>query len=208
MNNGPLNPDVNPLYANPETIPVQYWERLKRVYSEKLISFIFLSKPTLLDLEKKTIDFQLEVKHTYQLYLVILHYLYQKKVSVVPKELLFVLPNELKGGVHFFKNSHPIDTSKVLSCFKNRQIIEKIMNLIGGKSINIGDAGYIIPVFEDIFLRYVFWEGDEEFSDNLTINIQKNLEDLFPLDVIWAMINVVNQIISSIFQKFDKVGFK
>lgn len=204
MSIGPLSPDLNPLYANPEKIPEQYWNRLRNVYSESIIKIIFLSHLTYVNIEKKTINLDLELNHTYQFYLVILHYLYQRKVSNLPKEIVWVLPNELKGGIHFFKDSHPINTNEVIKCFKNKQIIENIMKLIGGISINVGDIGYILPVFEGISMRYIFWEGDEEFCDSLTINVQKNLEDFFPLDVVWAMINVVNQIITSVYDNLTK----
>lgn len=193
---GPLNPDINPLYKSFETIPVQYWERLKSKYSEKIINFIFLSHPASLDLENKRINLELKINHTYQLYLVILFYLYQRKISSPSKDSNWVLPNELKGGVHFFRDSHPLNVDAVIKCFKNKKQIEKIINMLGGTLINVGDMGFILPVFEDVFLRYIFWEGDEEFNDSLTINVQKDLEDFFPLDVIWAMINIVNQVIT------------
>lgn len=204
MSKGPLNPDINPFYANPDSIPEQYWERLRKVYVENKINFVFLSTNATLDIEKRNINFEFEVKHTYQLYLVILHYLYQKKISFIPSKLIWVLPNELKGGVHFFKDSHPINTGYVINFFKNRTIIENVMKKFGGISVAIGDLGFIVPVFEDVLLRYIFWEGDEEFGDNLTINVQKNLEDFFPLDVIWAMINVVNQLITSFSKNLTK----
>jgi hypothetical protein len=196
LRKGPLNPDINSLYASHETIPSHYWDRLKEVYVEEIIKFNFLSHPAFLDLNKKKIKINWQIDHTYQLYLVILYYLYQRRITLPPEGVIWVLPNELRGGMHFFKDSHPINTDYVIKCFRERFTIERIMREIGGKQINLGDFGFVVPVFDGILLRYIFWEGDEDLSDSLSINVQKDLEDFFPLDVIWAMINVVNKIIS------------
>ncbi len=204
MNKGPLNPDNNPFYAYPNSIPELYWKRLESVYRERIIDFIFLSHHASADLDNKRVYLELELNHTYQLYLVILFYLYHRKTSPLSNKSIWVLPNELRGGVHFFKDSHPINIETLLKCFKNKEQIGEIVKMLGGSFIGAGDIGFIIPVFEDILLRYIFWEGDEELSDNLTINVNKNLEDFFPLDVIWAMINIVNQIITDLYEKLTK----
>ncbi|MCX7770699.1 MAG: DUF3786 domain-containing protein [Proteobacteria bacterium] len=195
MSRGPLNPDINPLYCSPKTIPEQYWQRLKNVYDESIIDFVFLSHPAKLDIDSKSIYFTLNIEHTYQLYLVVLYYLYLKKNQPFKLDENWILPNELKGGMHFFKDSHPINTEEVIKCFKNKKVIEGVMKKINAMPVNLGDLGFVVSFFEDVFIRYIFWEGDEDFEDTLTINVQKNLEDFFPLDVVWAMINVLNQAI-------------
>ncbi len=196
MRKGPLNPDDNPLFSKPETIPIAYWDRLKVVYPIDTINFTFLSKHAFVDLKSRKIYFSFPVKETFQLYLVVLTYLYQKKQKIISENIEWVLPNELKGGMHFFKDSHPIDVEKIINKYReNYDLLDERFKKMGAISVNIGDKGFIVPVFDEIFLRYILWVGDEEFPSVLTINVQKGIENFFNLDVIWAMINVVNQIL-------------
>jgi hypothetical protein len=196
MKKGPLNPDDNPLFSKPQTIPIEYWDRLKQIYSVDKINFTFLSKPAFVDLKSRKIHFSFSVKETFQLYLVVLTYVYEKKQKGISEKIEWVLPNELKGGIHFFRDSHPIDTEKIIIKYRdNYNLLEERFKKIGALPVSIGDKGFIVPVFDEIFLRYILWEGDEELPSVLTINVQRGLEDFFNLDVIWAMINVVNQIL-------------
>lgn len=199
MNRGPLNPNENPLFSKPETIPVEYWGRLEKVYRTEIINFNFMSRPAKVDLKNRKIIFTFPIEHTFQLYLVILTYLFQKTQKNLSGKIIWVLPNELKGGIHFFKDSHPIDTSKIIQKYENNiELLKNSLIKVSARTVNIGDLGFVINVFDDIFLRYILWIGDEDFPTKLTINVQKELEDFFPLDVVWAMINVVNQILTNI----------
>jgi len=196
MKKGPLNPDDNPLFSKPETIPIEYWKKLEEIYPVGKIDFIFLSKPAFVDLKSRKIYFSFPIKETFQLYLVVLNYLYEIKQKVISGNIEWVLPNELKGGIHFFMDSHPIDIEKIINKYRdNYDLLEERFKKMGAMSINIGDKGFIVPVFNEIFLRYILWVGDEELPTVLTINVQKGLESFFNLDVIWAMINVINQIL-------------
>lgn len=186
---GPLKPDKNPLFSDPKTIPVSYWERLK----EDFYSILFLGFKTEIDKTKRLItikDFPLNPN--FQIYLAILSYLHIKDERKIILTDRWVLPKELKGGIHFFDRSHPIDVSNILKSHKNNlKNIKDACLRYKGKILNIGDFAYEFEVFPEILIRYIFYEGDEDFSPAITVNFQKGLEDYFPLDVVWAITNIL-----------------
>lgn len=106
------------------------------------------------------------------------------------------LARELKGGIHFFDRSHPLQVSEILDVSQND--FEKIMLVckrFAGRQIEVGDFGYEFLIFPEIKIRYIFYESDEDFSSAITVNFQEMLDRYFPLDVVWAMVNVVTKAI-------------
>lgn len=191
MKEGPLAPEKNPLFSRPDTIPSQYWQALTQKHYE--VSFLgFYCK---VFVEKRIIEIKdYPIAPDFQTYLVILSYLNAKKV---PLGREWVLAKALKGGLHFFDRSHPLTVGEVLKRVKSKDDLLKAFSRLKGKVIPFGDLGYEFEVFEDIFLRYIYYEGDDEFPAELTVNFQKGIEDMLALDVIWAMVNVVNNLLKA-----------
>lgn len=192
MREGPLEPDKNPLFSNPENIPLVYWLSLEKDYYE--LDFMGFSCKVFVR-EKKIEIKNFPIKPNFQTYLVILTYLKAKKINLSQE---WVLARELKGGMHFFYRSHPLTVTRILEKIKDVKTLKKIFTKLKGQFLSFGDLSYQIELFPDVFLRYIFYEGDDEFSPMVTVNFQKGIENIFPLDVIWAMVNVVNDVILSI----------
>lgn len=190
---GPLNPDLNPLFSKPINIPSEYWERLKL----PLYELSFLGFATTIFKEKKIIDIKgFPFNPNFQTYLIILSYLYIKDRNNIFLPDMWVLPKELKGGLHFFDKSHPLNVMEIFVTSGNS--ISKIRDAckgLAGTEINFGDFGYDFLLFPEIKVRYIFYEGDEDFPSQITVNFQKNIEHYFHLDVIWAMVNVITKAI-------------
>ncbi len=191
MNKGPLEPDKNPLFSAPENIPEIYWLRLKEDYYE----ITFLGKACKVIKEQKKIEIEkFPFSPNFQVYLVILAYLNSEKVALKDE---WVLARELKGGIHFFDRSHPLTVDKLLEKVKEKRMMIKAFKTLKGRELDFGDFSYEVFVFPDVHLRYIYFEGDDEFPSELTVNFQKGIENILPLDVIWAMVNVVNRYLIS-----------
>ncbi len=185
---GPLSPDSNPLFSNPSNIPKDYWEVLKK----DIYNLSFLGFPT----EVRKIERIIKISNfpfrlSFQIYLIILKYLAIKDEGSILLTDKWVLAKELKGGIHFFDRSHPLRVKEIFEFYKNIEEIKKASSKFKGAYVSLGDFAYDFFVFPEIKVRYIFYEGDDEFLPNVTVNFQKGLEDYFNLDVIWAIVNVI-----------------
>ncbi len=189
---GPLSPDKNPLFSNPVTIPVSYWERLKADYYQfNFFGFDGVARKE----DKKIFIDNFPIRLSFQIYLVILTYLYVKESKNILLGKDWVLARELKGGIHFFDRSHPIDVKRILDYYHNDLVAIKRKALkYKGNELNLGDFGYDFMVFPEIKIRYIFYEGDEDFPSYISVIFQKGIEDYLPLDVIWAITNIIGDL--------------
>ena len=56
---------------------------------------------------------------------------------------------------------------------------KEIMECIGAVSVRLGDIGYELELFEELYLRFIFWEGDEEFPASSQILFSSNFPAAF-----------------------------
>ena len=48
---------------------------------------------------------------------------------------------------------------------------------LNGRKISAGDVGYDIPLFQDLRLRLLFWDADDEFPASLNLQFDENILD-------------------------------
>ena len=48
---------------------------------------------------------------------------------------------------------------------------------VGGKKLPYGDAGYSIPVWKDLYIQIIMWDGDDEFPASANVLFDKNIAD-------------------------------
>lgn len=58
-------------------------------------------------------------------------------------------------------------------------IFEKIMIKIGAEKVNYGDVAYDFKFMNDLYVRFIIWQGDEEFSPSAQILFSKNFASFF-----------------------------
>ena len=51
----------------------------------------------------------------------------------------------------------------------------KACESLGGIKLPFGDAGYSIPIWGNLYLQIILWDGDEEFPASATILFDKNI---------------------------------
>lgn len=54
-----------------------------------------------------------------------------------------------------------------------------VMELVGGKSLNYGDAGYEFELINGLYMRFALWAGDEEFPPSSQILFSDNFPVAF-----------------------------
>lgn len=53
------------------------------------------------------------------------------------------------------------------------------MSCLGASSVKLGDAGYELEILEELYVRFIFWEGDEEFPSSCQILFSSNFPAAF-----------------------------
>ena len=48
---------------------------------------------------------------------------------------------------------------------------------LNAKKLPHGDAGYAIPIWKDLWLHIIIWDGDDEFPASVTVLFDKNIAD-------------------------------
>ena len=59
---------------------------------------------------------------------------------------------------------------------------KEIGKKLGGKSVEVGDASFILHAFPSIPLQYVLWEGDEEFPPSVQLLFDASVDHYFSLE--------------------------
>ena len=59
---------------------------------------------------------------------------------------------------------------------------KEIGKKLGGKSVEVGDASFILHAFPFIPLQYVLWEGDEEFPPSVQLLFDASVDHYFSLE--------------------------
>ena len=57
------------------------------------------------------------------------------------------------------------------------EMLSRACERLNGRKVPFGDVGYDIPVFQDLCLRILFWDQDDEFPANLNLQWDKNILD-------------------------------
>ena len=55
----------------------------------------------------------------------------------------------------------------------------RVMEKLGGEKLSVGDAGYEFVFLDDLKLRFMIWEGDEEFPPSAQILFSDNFSSAF-----------------------------
>lgn len=127
---------------------------------------------------------------TFQFYLVMLTYLLRAQPIGLAGRM--VTGSEIRGGNFFFRGPHVLFTEPLEKHFGDdgQSFLEAGLRLGGGET-DFGDVSFRLWPLPKIPLGYILWLGDEEFPARLVVTFDASVEEHLPLDVIWALVNLV-----------------
>ena len=133
-------------------------------------------------------------KLSFQFYLALLTYLIRSRP--IGLKGLMVTGSELKGGDFFFRGPHVLFTRPLEEKFgRDGQTFKEVGLRLGGGQTEFGDVSFRLWPLPKIPLGYILWLADEEFPARMVVTFDRSIEEHFPLDVIWALVNVVGNAI-------------
>jgi hypothetical protein len=129
-------------------------------------------------------------KLSFQFYLVLLTYLIRSQPIGLTGRM--VTGSEIKGGDFFFKGPHALFTRPLEKRFgQDSHTFQEIGLRLGGSQTEFGDVSFRLWPLPKIPLCYILWVADEEFPARLVVTFDLSIEEHLPLDVIWALVNLV-----------------
>ena len=193
-------------------VPTDYWDKLKKrnvdelcklslahVYHPEGLLLHFLNKDILLDMENRSIH-RLNVNKREKienpfLELIILVYLLNVSSDNTGEDIISV--RDLKNA-QFFKGPHELQTAPVLDLYGNNlEGFQSAAESLGGKSLDMADASYMLLPFPKIPLYYLLWVGDDEFEPNISILFDRSIEKHLSADAIWGLVDLVSNYLLS-----------
>ncbi len=122
--------------------------------------------------------------------LALLNYLARQKK--LPRDTGLVNENHLTGGTTFFRGPHLMASVIIAQKFgdKGTEFIKKAQTW-GGRPAPYGEFGIKFEIFPGLSWIIALWEGDNEFPARAQYLFDRKLEQMFQLDIVWAIGNLI-----------------
>ncbi len=100
--------------------------------------------------------------------------------SIFPHNGDFRAYRELPSGDLYYRQFQGRCVFRLCRKYGNRlEALEQIMNCLGASSVKLGDMGYELEIFEELYVRFILWEGDDEFPASAQILFSSNFPAAF-----------------------------
>ena len=210
----PVDPEKNCQYSRFNQLNPDWWRKVESLTAEtegEVFSHVRVLGDVLelpwfnrcIRLKPKTFDISFDdgqgAQPTYQDGLVLLALLnYLSTSQRIPESAGLVNEHHLTGGTTFFRGPHVMASALVARRFaRDGSRFLEVGRKWGGKPVDFGEFALSFTIFPGLDWIIALWEEDEEFSARAQYLFDKNLEQMFQLDVIWALGNVVAAKISA-----------
>jgi hypothetical protein len=185
-----------------------YWDDLKQkdvtamcnltlftpVSPDQLV-FQFLNEAVMVDIEnrclKRKIDGNWAINDDPLLELVTVLYLINvDDIYPIGKDIVGV--KDLKEA-HFFQGPHALKTEPLVRRYgTDLNGFNQVAKYLEGGPREMADTAYRLLPFPRVPLYYLLWKGDEEFEPQVTVLLDRSIENVLAADAIWALVNRVS----------------
>lgn len=111
--------------------------------------------------------------------------------AVYPMGQDIVGAKDLKEG-HFFTGPHELRLDPILARYgHDPEGFKRAAGTRDGHPVNMADVAYRMLPFPRVPLYYLLWRGDEEFEPVIKVLFDRSIENTFPADAIWGLVNRV-----------------
>ena len=128
--------------------------------------------------------------------ILILHYMGSAAPPLVTDH--WVSYREIPGASFYFSAfvKRAIDPLKKVFG-QNAAALSRAAEMLGGKTIDAGDAGYEFRLFPNLPVRLILWVGDDEFPAEASIVFDESIKEILsPEDIAWLAGMLVYRLIA------------
>lgn len=87
---------------------------------------------------------------------------------------------ELPSGDLYYRQFQGRCIFRLIRKYSSRlEIFRKVMETLNATPIHVGDVAYEIELFENLYIQFILWEGDEEFQPSAQILFSSNFPAAF-----------------------------
>ena len=200
------DPEANILYQKCRDVDESLWEALARANPEEVerrtgVQYVqgkyilpFLNRTLLVYPGQRRIlgHEKSPQEPEFQLCLTAMLFLLNVDANQLPSRQ--VSPKEYKGGVVFFRGPHALPTVRLEESLGSEpELFLHVGRSLGGTEVSQGDAAVALKAYPNLNVEVILWLGDEEFPPQIILTTPAALERYWPLDAIWALLNVVTR---------------
>jgi hypothetical protein len=105
---------------------------------------------------------------------------------------------ETDGGKLFWPNFSNRAIKPLVECFKQdpNGTIQILMENLGGRKVEGGDVAIEVETFPGVFVRILFWRGDEELPPAATMLFDRGLTEVYIMEDVAVLLTLVAETIS------------
>ena len=93
---------------------------------------------------------------------------------------------------HFFQGPHALRTEPLIRRYGTDLTgFSRTAEHLEGQRRDMADMAYRLLPFPRVPLYYLLWQGDDEFKPEVTVLVDRPIENVLAADAIWALINRV-----------------
>jgi hypothetical protein len=94
---------------------------------------------------------------------------------------------------HFFQGPHALKTEPLVRRYgTDLNGFNQVAKYLEGGPREMADTAYRLLPFPRVPLYYLLWKGDEEFEAQVTVLLDRSIENVLAADAIWALVNRVS----------------
>jgi len=129
--------------------------------------------------------------------ILILRYLLEGRLTAANGE--FYTYKEMPWGEVYFKQFQGRCMMRLAFGYGNRlPIFAKIMEAMGAVQMPLGDCSYEIEFLKGLKVRYILWEGDDEFPPSAQIQFSDNFPEAFQIEDMAFVCDIITGMMKAI----------
>ncbi len=200
------DPEANVLYEKCADVDVFLWEALAAsdpaeihrrtgaTFNDGTYQLPFLAQSLTVTPTKRRVTIFGDQPREPEFQLCLVCLLYLLKVDVHHLDAAQISPKEFKGGSTFFQGPHALPVARLVERFgRDRTGFLEAAGRLAGRPLPLGDAAVLLTPFPGVEVGVILWEGDEEFPPRVNLLVPQGLDRFWPLDAVWALLNVVTR---------------
>ncbi|VVB68802.1 Uncharacterised protein [uncultured archaeon] len=97
---------------------------------------------------------------------------------------------ETDGGKVFWPAFHKVVMKPLVESFQEDRegLVWNLRERLGGRVVEGGDVAIEVIAFPEIFVRIIFWEGEEDLPDEGTMMFDRELNGVYSMEDVSALL--------------------
>jgi hypothetical protein len=107
---------------------------------------------------------------------------------------------ETDGGKLFWPNFSKRAIEPLVKCFQQdpNGLVRNLVENLSGRMVDAGDVAVEVETFPGVFVRIIFWRGDEDLPAGATMLFDSGLTEVYIMEDVAVLLTLVTETISKL----------